>query len=182
MGRRGSCTPARARWTASATTRDGFVLADDARLEVVGQAEDLLTLSFEQLADGHAGPAGDDFGDLLGRDGLLGRVRSADFAAPSSLTTSFSSSGMVAVTELGDFLEPRRRVRPWSIAALASSSCERIGTDLGHGLLIRRPTGAEGSLLLTGGAQLLVGGRRAGSSEASSFSFFRADSLDLELE
>ena len=43
----------------------GFVLADHAVVKLFGQVQELLQLAFEQFGDGDAGPAADDFGDVL---------------------------------------------------------------------------------------------------------------------
>ena len=44
---------------------DGVVLADDALLDPVFHAEELVALAFEEARDGDAGPFGDDLGDVL---------------------------------------------------------------------------------------------------------------------
>ena len=52
-----------------------FVLADDALVENLVQAKQFLLFAFEQAGDRNAGPAGDDFGDFVGRDFLLEKAR-----------------------------------------------------------------------------------------------------------
>ena len=68
IGRFGSCSPARARRTASDTATQGFLLADHALAQCVFHGEQLLALALQHLLDRHAGPAGDDRGDLFGVD------------------------------------------------------------------------------------------------------------------
>ncbi len=49
----------------------GFVLADDAAVQVLLHVDQLLDLGLQQARDGDAGPARDDGGDVLGIDLLL---------------------------------------------------------------------------------------------------------------
>jgi hypothetical protein len=65
----------------------GFVLADDAPVENLAEAQEFLLLAFEQGRDRNAGPAGHDFGDFVGGDFFLQEAR-----GPASGTRSFSNS------------------------------------------------------------------------------------------
>ncbi len=57
---------------------DGFVLADDAFVELVFHAEEAFAFFAAHAVDGHAGPHGDDFGDVVGGDdGLVGDLAPA---------------------------------------------------------------------------------------------------------
>ena len=64
-GRFGSLSPARERRIAFETALIADVLADDALVELVLHAHQLLGLGLGQLEDGDAGPHRDDVGDLL---------------------------------------------------------------------------------------------------------------------
>ena len=78
MGRLGSLSPARARRTGLADGLDGFILADDAFVELVFHAEEAFAFFAAHAVDGYAGPHGDDFGDVVGGDdGLVGDLAPA---------------------------------------------------------------------------------------------------------
>ena len=51
----------------------------DAVLEVVFELEKLFDFAFHELADGDAGPAGDDFGDVFAGDFLFEEGGFAEF-------------------------------------------------------------------------------------------------------
>ena len=157
----------------------GLVLTHDAGLEIIGQAEDLLALAFEELAHGHAGPAGDDFGDLFGRDGLAeetgGGLRRA-----LELGDVLLELGDGAVTELGDFLQLAGALGLGHVG-LGVFELSTGRSDLGHGLLVGDPAGAESGLLLAGGAEFLA---EHGEPGLGGFVLLVLQSgfLDLELE
>ena len=71
IGRFGSCRPAR---DAANRARHGLyriTLADHPLRQLVFHAQQLVALAFEHLVDRDAGPAGDDMGDVVGRDDFL---------------------------------------------------------------------------------------------------------------
>ncbi len=68
IGRSGSCSPARERRSAVATASIAYVLADDALVQALLHVHELLGFALHQAADGDAGPAADDLGDVVGVD------------------------------------------------------------------------------------------------------------------
>ena len=107
MGRLGSLRPERARMTASATALTGFVLADHALVQLVFQVQQLLHFAFEQLGHRDAGPAADDFGDVLLVDLFLDEPRPALLArqARFRLLQLALEAGELAVLQLGGVVE-----------------------------------------------------------------------------
>ena len=71
IGRSGSCRPARERRSAVATASTASSWPIDAFVQPVLHVDQLLGLALEQPADGDAGPARDDLGDVVGVDLLL---------------------------------------------------------------------------------------------------------------
>ena len=90
MGRLGSCSPARARLTAVRRPRPPP--AGRPRLgQRVLHAQQLVALTFQHAVDRNTGPARDDLGDVIGRDGLL----------------HHRAVGVLALDRLELFLQPR---------------------------------------------------------------------------
>ncbi len=58
---------------------DGFVLPDDALVQLFAQMKQLLHFPLEKLDHGNAGPAADDLGDVLFVDFFLDQARGALF-------------------------------------------------------------------------------------------------------
>ena len=71
-----------------------LLLADHAAAQAVLHAQQLLALALQHLLDRHAGPAGDDGGDLLGVDHLGGQLASSWLSAASASARRFSSCGI----------------------------------------------------------------------------------------
>ena len=65
IGRFGSCSPARERRIAFETAANRLFLADDAVVQPLLHADQLLHLALHQPAHGDARPARDDLGDVV---------------------------------------------------------------------------------------------------------------------
>ena len=71
IGRFGSCRPARERRSARGDGVDRRVLADHPFVQALLHVHELLALGLQHPADGDAGPARDDLGDVVGVDLLF---------------------------------------------------------------------------------------------------------------
>ena len=77
MGRRGSLMPERARMMASATSCTASSWPIDPLVQDLVEPQQLLAFALLQPADGDAGPACDDAGDLLFGDHLAQQARAS---------------------------------------------------------------------------------------------------------
>ena len=119
----------------------GLVLADHALAQVVLHAQQLLALALEHLLDRHAGPAGDDGGDLLGVDHLGGERRPASASASSS-ARRFSSGRDLAVGDLRGALQVAAALGGGQLGAQAVQRLAGLG-GLADLLLLGPPAGGH---------------------------------------
>ena len=104
MGRFGSFKPTRPRRMALAMARDSFLLSDDTLVQGVLQAEQPLALLLGELGHRHAGPHGDDVGNVgSGTTTLL--LRSFLEAHSSSSALQLVLKLLLLVAERGGPLE-----------------------------------------------------------------------------
>ena len=98
-------SPARERRSALDDGGDGLVLADDAPVQALLHVDELLDLALHQAADGDAGPARDDLGDVLGVDLLLEEAGVAVGALLGRVGELVLELGDLAVAQLGCALQ-----------------------------------------------------------------------------
>ena len=104
MGRRGSLMPAARPQDGLGHELHGLVLADDALVQHLLEAQQLLLLALHQPGHGNARPLGDDLGDLLLGDLLL--QQRAPLAALLLQRGEFALElRQAAVAELGELVE-----------------------------------------------------------------------------
>ena len=132
---------------------DGLVLADDPLVQHVLEADELRHLALHEPGHGHAGPLGDDLGDVLLVDLLLQhllRRPGARRARSVASSTSRSSSGMRAVADLGGLLEVALALAR-SASARSCSSCSLSSRMRVDGVLLGLPVGLHRVDLLARG-------------------------------
>ena len=112
VGRFGSLMPARARRIALRDGHDRLLLADDALVQLVLHADELLRLGLGELEDRDARPHRDDVGDLLLAD--LGLLAVASFGAPVLLELALLLRQLALLVAqrrgLLELLRPRSRL------------------------------------------------------------------------
>ena len=187
IGRSGSCRPGARAAQRGGDRLDRLVLADDAFVQALLHVDQLLGLALEQAADGDAGPARDDLGDVVGVDLLLeehaGRRRAVAAARASRcfvLGELAFELGDLAVAQLGGALQVG-----FALGALGLDA--RLLEALLE--LARRPgsppsrsataPSSPPSAPCSSASSRSIASRR--SAEASSVSFAQRGQLDLEL-
>ena len=136
----------------------GLVLADDAAVQLVGEAQQLLALALDEARDGDAGPAADDLGDLVLGDLLAEHPGGVGALLGGELGELLLEGGDGAVAELGDGVEVAGALEALALVAGLRELLADLLHVLDGGLLALPLELHRGGFLLEGGELGAKGG------------------------
>ena len=136
----------------------GLVLADDAAVQLVREAQQLLALALDEARDGDAGPAADDLGDLVLGDLLAEHPGGVGALLGGELGELLLEGGDGAVAELGDGVEVAGALEALAFVAGLRELLADLLHVLDGGLLALPLELHRGGFLLEGGELGAKGG------------------------
>ncbi len=153
---------------------DGFVLADDALVQLLFQVQQLLHFAFQQAGDGNAGPAADHLGDVLFVNLFLDQAGAAQFGGFLGFLLQLAfERHQLAVFQLGGAVEI---VLPLGLFDFVPGLLDLLA-QLAHALdggLFGLPAGGEGVGFGAEVGQLLFQALPGARARRRSFSLRRA--------